>query len=46
MANQDMCLKKARVMEAGNPVLIRPRSAERLVFEIDERVIRMPRGLQ
>jgi len=36
--------EKARVMEAGNPVLIRPRSAERLVFEIDERVIRMPKG--
>lgn len=36
--------EKARVMEAGNPVVIRPRSAERLVFEIDERVIRMPKG--
>lgn len=35
---------KARVMEAGQQVVIRPRAAERLVFEIDERVIRMPKG--
>jgi hypothetical protein len=35
---------KARVMEAGEPVVIRPRAAERLVFEIDGRVIRMPKG--
>lgn len=35
---------KAAVMEAGDPVVIRPRAAERLVFEIDERVIRMPKG--
>ncbi len=37
--------EKARVMEAGQTVVIRPRSAERLVFEIDERVIRMPKGV-
>lgn len=35
---------KASVMEAGNPVVIRPRSAERLVFEIDGFVVRMPKG--
>ncbi len=37
--------EKARVIEAGQTVVIRPRSAERLVFEIDERVIRMPKGV-
>lgn len=35
---------KASVMEAGNPVVIRPKSAERLVFEIDGFVVRMPKG--
>ena len=36
---------KASVMEAGNPVTIRPRNAERLVFEIDGLVVRMPKGV-
>lgn len=35
---------KASVMEAGNPVTIRPKNAERLVFEIDGLVVRMPKG--
>lgn len=35
---------KASVMEAGNPLVIRPRNAERLVFEMDGVVIRMPKG--
>ena len=36
---------KASVMEAGNPVTIRPKNAERLVFEIDGMVVRMPKGV-
>jgi hypothetical protein len=36
--------KKASIMEAGMPLIIRPRAAERLVFEIDGIVIRMPKG--
>ena len=36
---------KASVMEAGNPVVIRPRNAERLVFEMDGIVVRMPKGM-
>lgn len=36
--------KKASVMEEGMPVVIRPRSAERLVFELDDRVVFMPKG--
>jgi len=36
---------KASVMEAGNPVTIRPKNAERLVFEMDGVVIRMPKGM-
>lgn len=35
---------KAAVMEAGLPLIIRPRNAKRLVFEIDGEVIRMPVG--
>lgn len=35
---------KASVMEKGMPIIIRPRSAERLVFEIDGEVIFMPKG--
>lgn len=35
---------KASVMEAGNPITIRPKNAERLVFEIDGLVVRMPKG--
>lgn len=35
---------KASVMEKGIPIIIRPRSAERLVFEIDGEVVFMPKG--
>lgn len=35
---------KAVVMEAGNPVVISPRKAERLVFEIQGSTIFMPKG--
>jgi hypothetical protein len=35
---------KASVMEAGTPVVIRPKNAERLVFEINGFVVRMPKG--
>lgn len=36
---------KAAVMEAGMPITIRPKNAERLVFEMDGLVIRMPKGM-
>lgn len=35
---------KAFVMESGMPVIIRPRSAERLVFELDGETVFMPKG--
>jgi len=35
---------KASVMEAGMPVIIRPRSAERLVFELNGTTVFMPKG--
>lgn len=35
---------KADVMEAGMPIIIRPRSAERLVFEMDGETVFMPKG--
>lgn len=35
---------KAEVMEQGIPVIIRPRSAERLVFELDGETVFMPKG--
>lgn len=35
---------KARVMEDGNPVVIRPRNAKRLVFKIDDDTVFMPVG--
>ena len=35
---------KAAVMEEGMPVVIRPQSAERLVFEMDGRTVFMPKG--
>ena len=35
---------KASVMESGMPVIIRPRSAERLVFEVNGSVVFMPKG--
>ena len=35
---------KADVIEAGMPIVIRPRSAERLVFEMDGETVFMPKG--
>lgn len=35
---------KASVMEAGNPIVIRPRNAKRLVFKIDDDIVFMPEG--
>ena len=35
---------KATVMESGMPVVIRPRSAERLVFELNGETVFMPKG--
>ena len=37
-------INKASVMEAGMPLTIRPRSAERLVFETSTGVVYMPKG--
>lgn len=37
-------VNKASVMEAGLPLIIRPRHAQRLVFEIDGRTVFMPKG--
>lgn len=35
---------KALIMETGMPIVIRPKSAERLVFEMDGKTIFMPKG--
>ena len=35
---------KASVMESGMPIVIRPRSAERLVFEVNGYTVFMPKG--
>lgn len=35
---------KARVMETGMPIVIRPKSAERLVFEMNGQTVFMPKG--
>jgi hypothetical protein len=35
---------KASVMEKGIPIIIRPKSSERLVFEIDGQAVFMPKG--
>lgn len=35
---------KASVMEKGLPIIIRPKSSERLVFEIDGQAVFMPKG--
>lgn len=35
---------KASVMETGMPIIIRPRSAERLVFELNGATVFMPKG--
>jgi len=39
-----MFANKAAVMEAGRPLVIRPKNAERLVFEIDGEMVFMPKG--
>jgi len=39
-----MFANKASIMEAGKPLVIRPKNAERLVFEIDGETIFMPKG--
>ena len=39
-----MFANKASVMENGKPLVIKPKSAERLVFEIDGEVVFMPKG--
>ena len=39
-----MFANKASVMEAGKPLVIRPKNAERLVFEIDGETVFMPKG--
>jgi hypothetical protein len=35
---------KASIMEEGKPLVIRPKNAERLVFQIDDETIFMPKG--
>ena len=35
---------KASIMEKGNPLVIRPKNSERLVFQIDDETIFMPKG--
>ena len=39
-----MFINKAEVMEQGNPLVIRPKNAERLVFEYNGETIFMPKG--
>jgi len=43
-ASRYVFANKASVMEKGMPIIIRPKSAERLVFEIDGEVVFMPKG--
>jgi hypothetical protein len=42
--NRYVFANKASIMEAGMPVIIRPKSAERLVFETSTGVVYMPKG--
>jgi hypothetical protein len=42
--NKYVFANKASIMEAGMPVIIRPKSAERLVFETSTGVVYMPKG--
>jgi hypothetical protein len=42
--NRYVFANKASVMEEGMPIVIRPRSAERLVFELDGATVFMPKG--
>ena len=39
-----MFINKASVMEEGKPLVIRPKNAERLVFEVDGETVFMPKG--
>jgi hypothetical protein len=39
-----MFMNKASVMEKGEPLVIRPKNSERLVFEIDGETVFMPKG--
>ncbi len=39
-----MFVNKASVMEEGKPLVIRPKNAERLVFQIDGETVFMPKG--
>jgi hypothetical protein len=39
-----MFANKAAIMEAGKPLVIRPKNAERLVFEYDGETVFMPKG--
>lgn len=39
-----MFINKASVMEKGEPLVIRPKNSERLVFEIDGETVFMPKG--
>jgi hypothetical protein len=39
-----MFVNKAEVMEQGNPLVIRPKNAERLVFEYNGETVFMPKG--
>ena len=39
-----MFVDKASIMEKGKPLVIRPKSADRLVFEIDGETVFMPKG--
>ena len=39
-----MFANKAAVMEKGNPLVIRPKNANRLVFEVDGETVFMPKG--
>jgi hypothetical protein len=39
-----MFMNKASIMEQGNPLVIRPKNSDRLVFEIDGETVFMPKG--
>lgn len=39
-----MFVDKASIMEKGNPLVIRPKNADRLVFEVDGETVFMPKG--
>jgi hypothetical protein len=39
-----MFINKASIMEQGNPLVIRPKNSDRLVFEIDGETVFMPKG--